>query len=60
MLHMATELLIGCAVLADSADTVNGDVECCADLAHPLIAQASQSLRECSYRDTLDRVEIHR
>ena len=47
-------------VLAASADTVNGDVERCADLAHPLIAVASQSLRECSDRDTLCRVEIHR
>lgn len=54
MLGMATELLVGVAALAASAGTVNGDVDCCADLAHPLIAQASQSLRECSDRDTLN------
>jgi hypothetical protein len=40
-------------LLGASAHTVDGDVERCADLAHPLIAQASQSLRECSDRDTL-------
>jgi hypothetical protein len=57
---MATDLVIGVAALAASADTVNGDVDRCADLAHPLIAEASQSLRECSDRDALYRVEIHR
>jgi hypothetical protein len=57
MLDTATESLIG---VAASVDTVNGDVDRRADLTHPLIAQASQSLRECSDRDTLYRVEIHR
>jgi hypothetical protein len=54
MLGMATELLVGVAALAASAGTVNGDVDRLADLAHPLIAQASQSLRECSDRDTFN------
>lgn len=53
------DTLIGVAARAGSAGTVNGDVERCADLAHPLIAEASQSLRECSDRNTLNRVEIH-
>ncbi len=34
-------LVIGVVALAASVDTVNGDVDRCADLAHPLIAQAS-------------------
>jgi hypothetical protein len=38
MIVTATELLIGVAGLAASADTVNGDVDRCADLAHSLIA----------------------
>jgi len=51
---------IGVAAIAQSADTANGDVEGCADLAHPLIAETSQPLRECSEGDALYRVEIHR
>jgi len=48
MCVLVPELLIDVAGLAASAHAVNGDVDGCADLAHPLIAEASQSLRECS------------
>jgi hypothetical protein len=59
VLVLIPELVIGVAGHAASAGTVNGDVERCANLAHPLIAEAPQSLRECSDRNTLYRVEIH-
>ena len=42
-----------------SETAADGDVESCTDLAHPLIAQAAQSLGECPDRDALDRIEVH-
>lgn len=39
---------------------VHGNVERCADLTHPVVAEPSETLHEGRERDTLDRVEVYR
>ena len=51
---------IGVATQIASTDTIDGDIEGPADFLHALIAEAAQPLSEHCYRDTLDRVEVHR
>jgi hypothetical protein len=43
-----------------SATAIDGDLERFADLAHPLVAEPTETLGEDCDRDALDRVEIHR
>lgn len=39
---------------------VDGDLECCAYLAHPGVSQPAEALDQYGHRNTFDRVEIDR
>lgn len=42
-----------------SAGTVDGDLESCAHLTHPLGAEGAESIDEDSDRHAFDRIKIH-
>jgi hypothetical protein len=43
--------------VTDSDFAADRNVKRCAELAHPLVAEAAETLTECSHGHALDRVE---
>jgi len=54
-----TDIAQTAAESTQSAVAANCDLECVADLMHPLVAKSAETFDECGERHALDGIEIH-